>query len=240
MKDKKPISFKRVSGIALNVVFYTLIVGLILFSFATMQLKRNDDIAGFFGRGFLTVLTDSMDGNEDDSFTSNDVIFVNILDDSERADLKVGDVITYFSMDIPGLGIQGFITHRIVDTFSLDGELYLITQGDKVGSFPDNPIHISEARALYTGQFAGAGSALKYLQSPNGFAIFIILPVFLLLIFQGIVLGRNIYLSNQAKIEVRMAEQKEQAQLQLEAEKEKIRQQILAELNTKKEENKPS
>ena len=127
MKQEKAIKVTKVLKIILNSFFYFIIFVLVLFSFATMKLKQKDDIANIFGRGFVSVLTDSMTGDQEDSFTVNDVIFVKLLDDESRALLKEGDIITYFSMEIPGLNIQGFITHRIVEIFELEGETFIVT-----------------------------------------------------------------------------------------------------------------
>ncbi len=76
------------------------------------------------------------------------------------------------------------------------------------------------------------------MQSPTGFALFIILPVVLILAFEGVVLGRNIISLNRAKMEEKYAQEKEDTKKLLEAEKEKLREELLAEL--KKENNNQS
>lgn len=235
MNQDKAKKVAKVGKIVLNVFFYGVIVLLVLFSFANMKLKQKDDIANLFGRGFVTVLTDSMTGDQDDSFTVDDVIFVQLLDDESRQDLEVGDIVTYFSMKIPGLNVQGFITHRIIEIFTLDGETFLVTQGDKEGATPDDPINITEAIAVYTGQFKGAGSALKYLQTPTGFALFVILPVALILIVEAVFLVRNIIQINNQKIKEQIASEVQQPTFDIEAEKERIRQQILEEMKKQEE-----
>jgi len=230
MKPETKKTVIKVGKISLNVLFYFVIVLLITFSIANMQLKKKDDIANIFGNGFTTVLTDSMDGEESDSFTVDDIVFVKLLNDQSRTDLKVGDIITYFSMEIPGLGIQGLITHRISEIIVIEGETFLITKGDKVGAPDDAPIHISEALAQYQSKWVGAGGTLKYLQTPSGFALFVILPVILILIFEGIMLVRNVIMLNNEKLEKKFAINKQQNVFDVEAEKEKIRQQVLEEM----------
>jgi signal peptidase len=234
----------KVTKIVLNVMFYAFLSILILFSIANMKLEKNDDIANIFGNGFLTVLTDSMDGDQENSFTTSDLVFVKLLNNETRLELKEGDIITYFSMSIPGLpnGTQGFITHRIKEVFTLDGEIFLITQGDKkvlVGTelvqVEDKPIHISEAIAVYQSKWVNAGETVRYLQTPQGFALFVILPVFIILVFEGVILIKNIMVINNQKLEQKYATDKVQKELDLEAEKEKIRQQILAEMQSEKE-----
>lgn len=238
MKPETKKTVVNVAKIVLNVLFYSVIVLLITFSIANMKLKQKDDIANVFGYGFTTVLTDSMDGGELNSFTVDDIVFVKLLDDQSRAKLDKEDVITYFSMDIPGLGVQGLITHRIKEVIVIDGETFFITRGDKkvlqdgvlVDAPDDAPIHISEALAQYQSKWVGAGGTLKYLQTPSGFALFVILPVVILLVFEGVILVRNVVKLNNEKLEKKYSIHKEQKVFDIEAEKEKIRQQVLEEL----------
>jgi signal peptidase len=235
MKQEKTNKVTKVLKIILNSFFYVIIFVLVLFSFANMKLKQKDDIANIFGRGFVSVLTDSMTGDQKDSFTVNDVIFVKLLDDNSRALLTEGDIITYFSMEIPGLNIQGFITHRIVEIFELEGETFIVTQGDKAGSIPDDPINIKDAIAVYTGKWEGVGSALKYLQTPTGFALFVIIPVAIILMVEGVFLIRNIIIVNNEKLKEKLQSEPQNTDFDVEAEKEKIRKQILEELKAQQE-----
>ena len=230
MKPETKQTVIKVGKIFLNVLFYSVIVLLITFSIANMQLKQKDDIANIFGNGFTTVLTDSMDGEESDSFTVDDIVFVKILNDESRLELEVGDIITYFSMEIPGLGVQGLVTHRISEIITLEGETFLITKGDKAGAPEDAPIHIDEALAQYQSKWVGAGNTLKYLQTPSGFALFVILPVIIILVFEGVLLVRNVIKLNNEKLEKKFEINKKQTVFDVEAEKEKIRQQVLEEL----------
>lgn len=234
MDQNKTKKVTKILKIVLNVFFYSVIAILVLFSFANMKLKEKDDIANLFGRGFLTVLTDSMTGDNKDSFTVDDVIFVEILNDEKRLDLKVGDIVTYFSMEIPELEVQGFITHRIIEIIELEGEVFLVTQGDKENATPDEPINIKEALAVYTGKWEGTGAALKELQSPTGFALYVILPVALILIVEGVFLVRNIVRLNNEKLREKLSTEPNKS-FDVEAEKEKIRQQILEELKAQEE-----
>ncbi len=231
MKKNRP---KRVIGIAANVLFYSVIFTLILFSIANMSLKKDDDIANLFGRGFVSVLTDSMAGSKKDSFTSKDLIFVKLLDDESRMNLKEGDIVTYYRLNIstiPG-SPSGFITHRVIRVFDLGSEKYVQTQGDAPGALPDNPIHISEVISIYTGQLKGVGNAMKYLQTPNGFALFVIIPVAILLIVQIVLLTRNVFSISNQKNQEKLELEKQEALKALEVEKEKIRQQLLEEIKS--------
>ena len=234
MKEKEKIQAKSIIKIILNTLFYGVILLLVFFSFANMKVKSENNIANIFGTGFLAVQSDSMKGTESDNFSKGDMIFVRMLNDNSRQNLDIGDIVTFYD-----LSIKQFNTHRIVDKFDIEGEIYLITQGDNTPG-ADQPIHISETISVYSSSVGGLGNTLDYLQSPTGFALFIILPVAVILIVEGILLGRNILQLNKVKMEEKYTLEKEKASLDLEAEKEKIRQQILEELKAKQEDNKPS
>ena len=229
--QKLLIKILKISG---NVIFYLIIVLLILFSIANMQMKQQNDIANIFGRGFMSVLTPSMEGDSPDSFTTEDLIFVKVLDEPTSEDIKINDIVVFYKLDIddnPANGSQaGFITHRVVETFDLNGQTYLVTKGDANALADDKAINVSEVLGIYQSKWVGAGKTLKYLQTPTGFALAVIVPVAFLLIFQGVVLTKNILALNQSKFEDRIQQEKEMAKQSLELEKEQMRQQILDEL----------
>ncbi len=232
MEPKVPSKARRVLSIVFNVVFYFIIAVLFIFSIANIQVRKENNIANIFGIGMLSVQSDSMHG----TFDTGDMLFVEMLDDESRQDIKVDDIVTYFDR-----GLHEFITHRVVEV-NLD-EDYIVTQADynyidnnNVTS-PDDSIPLSEAIAVYTdAHIVGFGRSLDYLQSPTGFAICVILPVVIFLIIEGVILARNIMAVNKNKLEEQFAADKETALKDLEAEKEKMRAEILAELKKQKPE----
>ena len=229
--------------IVLNVLFYSVIVLLLLFSIANMKVKRDDDIPSIFGMGFLSVQSDSMKGNEEDSFAKGDLLFVNISNDKERNALEVGDIVTFWDTKIRALN-----THRVVKI----QDNIIFTQGDQVAiTYPDKVFDPDvlvndenfyeimtrdEILAVHTSTWRGAGKALEFLQSPVGFAVFIVLPTFLVLVYEGILLARNILSINKAKMEAKHQEDMKLVQEQLEKEKEALRAKIMEEM--KQEEKK--
>lgn len=229
----------KIAKITGNIFFYFIILSLILFSIANMQMKKENDIANIFGRGFMSVLTASMDGDQPDSFTTSDLIFVEVLDQPTADDISINDIVVFFKLDLddnPSNGSQpGFVTHRVVDTFELNGETYIVTKGDANALADDKAINVRDILAVYQSKWVGAGSALKYLQTPTGFALVVIVPVALLFVFQGVILTKNILALNKEKIEERIQVEKEIALQTLESEKDKIRQQILEELKKQQE-----
>ncbi|MDY0210035.1 MAG: signal peptidase I [Acholeplasma sp.] len=220
-----------------NVLFYFVIVFLLFFSIANLQVKSNKDVANVFKRGFMPVLSDSMEGDENDSFNKGDLLFVRILSDKQKESLKKDDIITFYDLSISALN-----THRVKEVTPT----YVITQGDKaalsaeyiVGE--DNSgkdyqiVSYDNIKAIQTGTVPSLGSAVNYLQTPVGFALFIILPVVILLGYQGFVLTKTLLAVNKEKLESKYALEREASLKDLEAEKEKIRKELLEEMNKNK------
>ncbi len=220
---------KRIVKIGLNTIFYGVIVFLMLFSVANMRLRSENNIANIFGVGLLSVQTDSMTG----TFDPGDMLFVSMLDESDFEDLEVGDIVTYFDVQL-----GAFNTHRIVE-INLD-EQFLTTKADYAGgngsvAVPDQPVAFDRVIARYDGQMiAGLGSGLDYMQTSVGFALFVILPVLIVLIIEGVILARHIMAMNREKLEQKYAEERLQVAQSLESEREKLRAEILAEMTREK------
>lgn len=238
MQSKTTKHIKKVSKIIFNSLFYSIIVLLILFSIANIKVKTNGDVANIFGIGFMGVLTDSMDGDQPDSFTVDDLLFVKLATNDNRDSFEVGDIITFYSFKIPNYNDRpGLITHRIVEVRKEGNNTYYVTKGDHPSAIIDeSPVNSLDVVAVYQSKWESAGKHLKYLQTPNGFALFVIIPVAILFLFEGVILARNIIQINTIKTENRLNQEKEIALRAVEAEKEKIRQQILEEM--KKDQNK--
>lgn len=234
--NQPKINIKNVLKIIGNVMFYSLIVLLLLFSISNLSVKSNKDIANVLGRGFLPVISDSMEGNNRDSFDKGALVFVRLLSAEEKQELNVGDIVTFYDLNLSALN-----THRVVHITPS----YIVTQGDKAAASAsyviggDNSgvqyeiVTYDNIKAIRTGDIGGLGSAISYLQTPVGFAIFVILPVVLLLAYQGYVLTKTLLAVNKEKIEAQHAVDKDQL---LEAEKDRIRKELLEEL--KKEQSK--
>lgn len=229
-------NIKKALMISGNVLFYGLIFLLLLFSISNLSIKREGDIANIMGRGFLPVLSDSMEGSNRDSFDEGALVFVRILSENDKKKLEKDDIITFFDATLNAIN-----THRIVYV----SENYVVTQGDKAAASAkyvhgaDNTgiqyeiVTYANIKAVRTGHINGLGGAINYLQTPVGFALFVILPVVLLLAYQGFVLTKTLLAVNKEKIEAKHAIDKESL---LESEKERIRKELLAEL--KKEQSK--
>ena len=225
---------KKTIKITMNISFYVVIISLILFAVANMRIKKENNIANIFGFGFLSVQSNSMYGDLDDSFEKGDMIFVKLLDETSKKSLNIGDIVTYYDMSI-----RAFNTHRIVK-INLE-EDYIITQADynpvaeSTNTSPDQPITFDQVIAVYDRHVANLGTTLDYVQSPNGFAVVVILPVVIILFYEGFKLFRNIMILNREKIESKYKEDLNRTHELLEIEKQKIREALIKELRQKEE-----
>lgn len=247
-KDNKLKYVGKISKIVLNVLFYTFIVFMLVFSIANIRKKTNAEIPNILGRGFLSVQSDSMDGDKESSFKKGDLLLVKMIKEKDIAKLEIGDIVTFYDK-----GIRAINTHRIVD-FSVDRKFF-VTQGDKIaitrGYDKDDPskndsstyetIMASEIIARHTSTWRGAGKTLDYIQDPKkGFLLVIVLPTAILFAFELFILIRSILKMNKEKLEARHAEELSASegdlQKRLEAEREAMRQELLEQLKKEQEE----
>ena len=244
--------------IALNVVFYILILLVLLFSISNIRAKnKNDQIPNIFGKGYLNVLSDSMTGDNEDSFNTGDMIIVKIANKKNISKLEVGNIVTFYDYRLAsnkGAG-SALDTHRIVyiDRTNNDSYVYY-TVGDKIAKQlnfdasklnADNYLTIlnslgsnnyqafgsTEIRGIYSGKWSGFGKTIQTIN--NHFIAIIIVPVAILLVFEIGVLFLNIMRAREEKLKLEMKETSQELANQetISAdEKEKLKAELRAEL----------
>lgn len=267
IKEKKTPKQKVFLGlrIAGNVLFYTVIIFLFLFSLMNINAGGKNGIPNLFGTGYLSVQSDSMNTNvnsmtpdiKDDyksygigQFKTGDMVIVDILDDDDYADLKVGDVITFWDDKL-----EAYNTHRIVYLVkNEDGSINnLSAQGDKSvqmyglydpsddSKVEDNfeleqrgeiqtfsQANISNIKGKVTDIWYGKGKVLDNIRT--NWLWYFVLPVLVLLLFEVFMVVKNIMDLKGAKQKASLASDKDAMMAELAAEKERMRQELLAEL----------
>lgn len=203
--DGKPMSkAKYAFNVALVVLQVAIVIVAIAFSISIL-LSTGYDSATDFGDSsirLMPVLTDSMNGDKDDSFAAGDLIIVKKADADAKAALKVGDIITYLE-DIGTTDVQ-FVTHRIVDIEeTASGEKVYYTMGDAETSGIRKAVLVGDIQGIYVGKLAGVGSAVFWLQDPTHFFLVIMLPLIVLLLY-------NAYLVVRIVIDAKLKKQREQ------------------------------
>lgn len=244
--------------IALNVVFYILILLVLLFSISSIRAKnKNDQIPNIFGKGYLNVLSDSMTGDNEDSFNTGDMIIVKIANKKNISKLEVGNIVTFYDYRLAsnkGAG-SALDTHRIVYIDKTNNDSYVYyTVGDKIAKQlnfdasklnADNYLTIlnslgsnnyqafgsTEIRGIYSGKWSGFGKTIQTIN--NHFIAIIIVPVAILLVFEIGVLVLNIMRAREEKLKLEMKETSQELANQetISAdEKEKLKAELRAEL----------
>ena len=247
--------------IALNVIFYLLILLVLLFSISNIRAKnKNDQIPNIFGKGYLNVLSDSMTGDNKDSFNVGDMIIVNVANDKKISKLVVGDIVTFYDSNLAsnkGAG-TALNTHRIVYIGkNTEGTTIYYTMGDKIAkniNFNANSLAnmteqevnetfdrlghsqyqvftASAIRGIYSGKWSGFGKTIQTIN--NHFIAIIIVPVAILLVFEIGVLVLNIMRAREEKLKLEMKETSQELANQetISAdEKEKLKAELRAEL----------
>lgn len=206
--DSKPMSKSKFAlNIALIVLQVLIVVVAIAFSVSILLstgYESNTDFGDSSIR-LMPVLTDSMNGDKEDSFKAGDLIIVKKADKVKLSELKEGDIITY--LDYVGEDLQ-FVTHRIVKINEIEDDNGKIirtytTMGDAETSGLTTTIAEGDIAGVYIGKLPGVGSAVFWLQDPTHFFLVIMLPLILLLLYNAFLVVRFV-------IDAKLKKQREQ------------------------------
>lgn len=168
---------KKILKIVLNIVVYVLF-GLILLLTILIVSSGGKGYTSLFGTAYVTVETDSMDGNRSDSFKAGALLKLDLLSYEEKLELEEGDIISFYD-NVSG---HRFInSHRIVEIWGEGNGTAFITQGDKEGAPVDNmPRRVEEVIGRVVSHTNGIGKVFQFMRTTTGFVVCIILPCLLL------------------------------------------------------------
>ncbi|MDE7100584.1 MAG: hypothetical protein K2O05_01875, partial [Anaeroplasmataceae bacterium] len=246
-KRNTPLFVLKIVG---NVIFYFIIIVLLLLSIMNIRAgNQSDAFPNIFGKGFLSVQTDSMNGDKDDSFKAGDLLFVKVFKEKKANHLKVNDVITFYDSTVND-NKGGLNSHRIVYiNYDAEGNvLSVVCQGDKSAkdyNWTFNPestdsnapirnqellsgnhaqtVSLKDIKGVMTSIWHGAGKTVDGIQK-NWLFIFV-LPVLAFLIFEIFMVAKNVMALKNEKKGIN-----NDNVIDIEAQKEELRAQILAEL----------
>ena len=185
---------KKVLNIVGNVV-----AGIIFVLILTVNIiaSSSKGYTALFGYTNVSVLSDSMDGNEPDSFKRGDLLKVKILSDEEKDNLKVGDIITFYDLDNQNQVIIN--SHRIVvvneasHTFRTKGDNPNITDMDARVRDKEDIIGIVVSHT------DGLGYVSEWFRSSTGFFVCVVLPSLLVVVYCIYMLVKVIMERNKEK-----------------------------------------
>lgn len=169
--------------IIIGCIFFTVITSIIVL-FASV--KNNYETYGFiniFGKGYVPIQSNSMKGNNRDSFEKGDLLFVEIFSEDDFNELEVGMIVVFYDNNIRNLQ-----SHRIVyieknDTGKIES---IAVQGDYSADLmgvydPDNPsknllneellnrldvnlLTLGDIKAIVVGKAEGKGNDIENLE----------------------------------------------------------------------------
>jgi signal peptidase len=210
-KKSKGSIVKKVLRIVGDVLFGIFLVFMLFISITNIRAKTSNNIPNIFGQGYLNVLSDSMEGENDDSFKIGDLLFVKLVNQDEAKKLQVGQIITYKSTKYQNNDGDFYtISHRIIEVNEIDGYTYYTTKGDNpLSKFAEDGgkevVRDQQVLAVYQGKWAGAGSAFAWFGTGTGFFIIVVVPCILFLIFTIISFVKTYIEYKNGKKEVALA-----------------------------------
>ena len=168
-KSKKWLPFAIIGAYKLIVI--VLMITVIATVSSLSYTAGSGQVPTLFGKAYFSIQTDSMYP----TFSHGDLIIGD--PDFEVEELKVGDIITYWTV-ISGERVLN--THRIYEIY--DGGDYLIfaTKGDNNNVVDSLTVHESEIVSVYERTIGGAGRTLDYLQTPSGFGTMVVVGILLI------------------------------------------------------------
>jgi signal peptidase len=257
-QDKKAL-VKKILVIVGNVVFYAIIIVLFLFSLMNINAGNGtQNFPNLFGKGMLSVESNSMERDnggyhpaEWDTYgigeiKKGDLVYDDVFNGDINS-LKIGDVITFYDAQIDALN-----THRIVYIDLANG--YVVTQGDYIITQSTSDtyyydatntnkmkndqlianhnyaqiVHFAEIKGVVTGVKAGGGAVLSNIR--QNWLFYFVIPIAVILLVEIVFVVKNFLDLRHEKNKADLADDKEAMLAELEAEKEKMRQELLAEL----------
>ena len=177
MADKKSTLGHRILT-AVGIILCVILIPMLIIN-CTLLIKgwaNKDEVPTLFGYAPMIVLTDSMVGNNADSFSGGDLIFVKTVKPEE---VEKGDVISFFDPQGNGTSIT---SHRVAEIINENGKISFKTKGDNNNTEDKLPVPAENLAGVYTGfKIVGAGRVAMFMQTPWGLIICVIVPVLLLI-----------------------------------------------------------
>lgn len=229
---------KKILNIVVDVVVGIILVFVLIIAISsiTSKAKGYNGYTAFFGKAYVAVASDSMKGDGEDNFEKGDLISIKLLSEEEAKNLKVGDIITFETLEIVD-DTRVLNTHRIVEI--PENATYYVTHGDNNPESSTEKVFFDEVVGIYEGKASGIGHVFLFMNSTWGFFVCVVVPSLLVVVYFAINLV--LVIVKEKKAQTAVAEQAEAQRLA--DEKERMRREILAEYNipsTSEPEEKPA
>lgn len=222
---------KKIINIVVDVVVAIVLIFALFLAVCTISSKAKGyhEFTEVFGKAYVGVSSESMKADaqtgevKDDNFDIGDMISIKLLSEEQTKELEVGNIVTFEDPTILD-GKRLLNTHRIIDiVYNSDGSiLHFVTHGDNNPVGNNEWVLPSEIIGVYQGKAGGIGHLFLFMNSSAGFFVCIVLPSLLVVAYFAV----NLVLVIRKEKKVQTAEA-EQSQLE---ERERIKQELLAEL----------
>ena len=188
---------KRLEAVR-NILSWTLTAAaavMIIFTIVSLTAADREDRSIFGFRAFIA-LSDSMSATD---FDAGDLVLVKEVD---PATLKEGDIIAYISRSSASNGET--TTHKIRRlTADEDGKPGFITYGTTTDTDDEGIVTYGDVLGVYRGHIPKVGRFLAFIKTTGGFITCILVPLFLIVLSQGVSCIRLLQTYRQEKAEER-------------------------------------
>ncbi|MDR2266060.1 MAG: hypothetical protein LBE09_00545 [Christensenellaceae bacterium] len=238
-KTKRKRRILKIINVVANVFLCFVLVVVLFLGVMAISKKNNDnDYNNLFGYTYLSVISDSMVGDNKDSFNVGDLVIAKIIKGDYEAinDLEVGDVISFFMLmdTTTGSKERALNTHRIIEVHRDNDNpafTYFITKGDNVLGVDSSQVVAKDVIAVYSGKIAKLGTPIAMLQQKEGFLYFVLIPTSIAVLYCLYLFIFNLMGFIKVKAEEKYAGDKTSATLALDVEeKERIKLELLREM----------
>lgn len=224
---------KKIINVTVSVLLSILILLIFVFTIYAFNSRKNGGIPQFFGKSYLTVVSNSMNTpNEEydfDGFKRGDMVVIERYTWVEASDLRFekGDIITFLDTDEDGNQIYN--THRIIQVNSD----HYITQGDVASrdGLSTDPaqgyaerVYFMDVVGSYQKTIKGVGNIFLFFQSTIGFLLVIVVPLLALFVLE-------IFNFKKAYVEYKNEKNPKATQEDLQKEIERLQKQLEAQSN---------
>ena len=186
---------KRLEAVR-NILSWTLTAAaavMIIFTIVSLTAADREDRSIFGFRAFIA-LSDSMSATD---FDAGDLVLVKEVD---PATLKEGDIIAYISRSSASNGET--TTHKIRRlTADEDGKPGFITYGTTTDTDDEGIVTYGDVLGVYRGHIPKVGRFIAFIKTTGGFITCILIPLFLIVLAQGISCIRLLRTYRQEKAE---------------------------------------
>ena len=164
-KTERRYGFSFILGAVLCLILLPVLA--INLTLITGNLVHPDAVPSCFGVTPMVVLTDSMYP----TIESGDLI---LCKKAEPAEIKAGDILSFFDPDGNGKSV---VTHRVIEIVDGDDGPAFITKGDANNVADRSMVPAALLVGRYEKRIPGLGKAVLFTQTPTGLLLCILLPV---------------------------------------------------------------